>query len=48
MLRCTAVETESSLWELGVGEEVLPDQGHEGEELKQMTEVDHQVQSAQC
>ncbi|XP_076592445.1 C-X-C chemokine receptor type 3-like [Chaetodon auriga] len=42
-LKCTAVETESSLWELGVGEEVLPDQGPEGQQLKQMTDVDHQT-----
>ncbi|XP_070822540.1 C-X-C chemokine receptor type 3-like [Chaetodon trifascialis] len=48
MLKRTEVETKSSLWELGVGEEVLPDQGPEGEQLKQMTDVDHQVQTAQC
>lgn len=48
MLSCTAGETDSSLWELGVGEEVLSDQGPEREELKQMTNVDHQVQPAQC
>lgn len=43
MLRRATVESERSLWELGVGEEALPDQSHEGEELKQMTSVDHQV-----
>lgn len=48
MLRCAPVECESSLWELGVGEEALPHQSHEGEELKQMTSVDHQVQLTQC
>ncbi|XP_056237835.1 C-X-C chemokine receptor type 3-like [Seriola aureovittata] len=48
MLRCAANESISSLWELGVGKEVLPDQSHEGE-LKQMTSVeDQQVQSTQC
>ncbi|XP_068180757.1 C-X-C chemokine receptor type 3-like [Antennarius striatus] len=47
-LRCAAADSESSLWELGVGEDVLPDQRHEGEELKQMTGVDHQIPSAQC
>lgn len=48
MLRCATVESKSSLWELGVGEEAPPDQSHEGEERKQMTSVDHQVQSTQC
>lgn len=48
MLRRAAIETENSLWELGVGEEALPDQGHEEEELKQMTSVDHQIQSNRC
>lgn len=48
ILRCAPAESESSLWEFGVGEEALPDQSHEGEELKQMTSVDHQVQSSQC
>ncbi|GAA6229636.1 C-X-C chemokine receptor type 3-like [Lates japonicus] len=45
-LRCTTVESKSSLWELGVGEEALPDQSHEREELKQMTNVETQVPSA--
>ncbi|XP_070691852.1 C-X-C chemokine receptor type 3-like [Pempheris klunzingeri] len=48
MLRCATVESESSLWELGVANEAPPDQSHEREELKQMTSVDHQVQSTQC
>lgn len=48
MLRRATVESVGSLWELGVGEEALPDQSHEEEELKQMTSVDHQVQSSQC
>lgn len=48
ILRCAPVESESSLWEFGVGEEALPDQSHEGEELNQMTSVDHQVHSTQC
>ncbi|XP_042346390.1 C-X-C chemokine receptor type 3-like [Plectropomus leopardus] len=48
MLTRAAVESEDSLWELGVGEEAPPDQNHEAEELKQMTSVDHQVQSTQC
>lgn len=47
MLRCATVEAELP-WELGVGEKALPDQSHEGEQLKQMTSVDHQVQSTQC
>uniref|UniRef100_UPI0037E85B17 C-X-C chemokine receptor type 4-B-like n=1 Tax=Semicossyphus pulcher TaxID=241346 RepID=UPI0037E85B17 len=49
MLRCATVEHESSLWELGVGEEAPSDQSHnEEEEQKQMTSVDHQVQLGQC
>lgn len=48
MLKCATVESKSSLWELNVGEEALPDQCHEGEELKQMTSVEHQVESVQC
>lgn len=48
MFKRAAVESKGSLWELGVGEEVLPDQNHEGEERKQMTSVDHQIQSTQC
>ncbi|XP_070768438.1 C-X-C chemokine receptor type 3-like [Enoplosus armatus] len=48
MLRHAKLESESSLWELGVGEKALPDQSHEEEELKQ-TNVDHQVQlTEQC
>lgn len=43
MLKCATVDSKSSLWELNVGEEALPDQSHEGEELKQMTSVEHQV-----
>lgn len=50
ILRCEAifeskVEFKSSLWELGVSQEALPDQSHEVEELKQMTSTEHQVQS---
>ncbi|XP_044215664.1 C-X-C chemokine receptor type 3-like [Thunnus albacares] len=48
LLRCTRIESEGSLWELGVGEEALPAESHGGEEMKQMTSVEHQVQSAQC
>lgn len=49
VLRCEKAEKEDSLWELGVGEEVPPEQSHdEAEELKHMTTVDHQVQSTQC
>lgn len=49
MLRCATVEDDVSLWELGVGEEAPPDQSHgDEEEQRQMTSVDHQVQSTQC
>lgn len=48
IFRRATAESEGSLWELGVGEEALPDQNHKGEELEQMTSVDHQVQSTQC
>ncbi|KAK9514058.1 hypothetical protein VZT92_027547 [Zoarces viviparus] len=48
MFRHAKVESESSLWGLGVGKEALPDQNPEGEVLKQMTSTDHQVQSTQC
>nr|XP_020445820.1 C-X-C chemokine receptor type 3-like isoform X2 [Monopterus albus] len=37
ILRCATLEPKSSVWELGVGEEVLCDQGQEEEEMKQMT-----------
>lgn len=47
-LRRAAVESAGSLWGLGVGEKALPDQSHDREEVEQMTNVDHQVQSAQC
>lgn len=47
MLKRATLESETSLWELGVGEEVPPDQGHESEEMEQMTSVD-QVPSTQC
>ncbi|KAK1896002.1 C-X-C chemokine receptor type 3 [Dissostichus eleginoides] len=40
MLTCATVNSNGSLWELGVGEEALPEQNHEEEELKQMTETD--------
>ncbi|XP_034409196.1 C-X-C chemokine receptor type 3-like [Cyclopterus lumpus] len=48
MFRGTKVESESSLWGLGVGEEALPDQNAEGEALKRMESKGHQVQSTQC
>ncbi|XP_030014629.1 C-X-C chemokine receptor type 3-like [Sphaeramia orbicularis] len=48
LLRCRSVDSKGSLWELGVGDETEPGQCHEGEELKQMTSVEHQVQSSQC
>ncbi|XP_074540499.1 C-X-C chemokine receptor type 3-like [Halichoeres trimaculatus] len=49
VLRCEKAGKEDSLWELGVGEEVRPEHSHdEAEELKQMTTVDHQVQSTPC
>ncbi|XP_008288298.1 C-X-C chemokine receptor type 3-like isoform X2 [Stegastes partitus] len=48
MLTFAQVESSNSLWELNVGEEALPDQSHEGEELKQMTSEEHQVQTVQC
>lgn len=35
ILRGASVKSESSLWELSVGEKALPKQGHEEEELKQ-------------
>lgn len=47
MTKCATVESQSSLWELNVGEEALADQSHEGEELKQMTSPERQVQSVQ-
>lgn len=47
MLRCTTAEPESSLCELGVGEEAPPDQRHEEVEQVPMTAVDHQVKSGQ-
>lgn len=47
MLRRDKVESESSLWELDVGEEDLSDQNHEGEGLNQRTNVDP-VQSTEC
>lgn len=46
-LRGVPAESRSSLWELGVGEEVLPAQAHEKVVLKQMNIVEHQVQSNQ-
>lgn len=49
VLRCEKVEQEDSLWELGVGEEVPPEHSHdEAEGLKQMTTVDHQVETTRC
>ncbi|KAF7659230.1 hypothetical protein LDENG_00000740 [Lucifuga dentata] len=40
-------ESRSSLWELGVGEDVLPAQAHEKLMLNQINTVEHQVQSSQ-
>nr|XP_046254241.1 C-X-C chemokine receptor type 3-like [Scatophagus argus]XP_046254242.1 C-X-C chemokine receptor type 3-like [Scatophagus argus]XP_046254243.1 C-X-C chemokine receptor type 3-like [Scatophagus argus]XP_046254244.1 C-X-C chemokine receptor type 3-like [Scatophagus argus] len=48
MLSCATAESEGSLWELDVGEKAMPGQSDEGAELKQMTSVDHQMQSSQC
>ncbi|TNN89234.1 C-X-C chemokine receptor type 1 [Liparis tanakae] len=48
MLRCAKVESQSSLWGLGVGEEALPDQNAEEEALKQIECEGHQVQLPQC
>lgn len=45
MLKCTTAEPESSLCELGVGEEAPPEQRHDEEEQVPMTTVDHQVKS---
>lgn len=47
LLRRAPVKSVGSLWELGVGEEVLPDQNQEVGEREPMN-VDHQVQSTQC
>lgn len=48
LLRCRNIDSKGSLWDLGVGDETEPGQCHEGEEVKQMTNVEHQVQSSQC
>lgn len=48
MLRCTKVESEGPLWEFGMGNKAPTDRSHEGEELEQMTRVNHQEQSTQC
>lgn len=48
ILRCATVESESSLWELGVGEAALPDQSHVNGEREQMTSVVHQEQLTHC
>lgn len=45
MLKCTTAKLESSLCELGVGEETPSEQRHEEVEQVPMTAVDHQVQS---
>ncbi|XP_071764643.2 C-X-C chemokine receptor type 3-like isoform X1 [Centroberyx gerrardi] len=50
MLRCVRgaqADSRCSLWELGVGEEALPNQAHEKVVLNQMTNPEHQVQSSQ-
>ncbi|KAM9852556.1 C-X-C chemokine receptor type 3-like [Aulostomus maculatus] len=38
-LSCASLEIKGSMWELSVGGETLPDQTHDGEEMKQMTSV---------
>ena len=48
LLRCTTVECNSSLWELGVGEEAPHDPEQSAEELKQMTSPEHQVHSVKA
>lgn len=48
LIRCTEEDYNADLWELGLGTENLQDQSHDPEELKQMTSVEHQVQSGQC
>ncbi|XP_054477523.1 C-X-C chemokine receptor type 3-like [Anoplopoma fimbria] len=48
MFKRAKVETESSLWGLGVGEEAPSDQNPEGQVLNEMTSVDHQGPSTQC
>ncbi|KAG7474971.1 C-X-C chemokine receptor type 3-like [Solea senegalensis] len=40
LLRCAPVEFRGSLWDLGVAEEVLPEQSHEQEKLKPMRSVE--------
>lgn len=45
MLKCTTANPESSLCELGVGEEAPPEQRHEEVEQVPMTTDDHQVKS---
>lgn len=47
LLRCAPVKSVGSLWELGVGEEVLPEQNHEVGE-RELMNVDHQEQLTQC
>uniref|UniRef100_A0A7N8WL74 Chemokine (C-X-C motif) receptor 3, tandem duplicate 3 n=1 Tax=Mastacembelus armatus TaxID=205130 RepID=A0A7N8WL74_9TELE len=41
ILRCAPAESRGSLWDLGVGEEVRPEQSHDGEELKQISVKNH-------
>lgn len=48
MLRCATVESESSLWELGVGEAALPEPSHVNGEKEQMTSAAHQEQLTHC
>lgn len=47
ILRGATVKSESSLWELSVGDKALPEQSHEEEELKQTENGNHQMQSVQ-
>lgn len=48
MLKGHAVEFKTSLWEFGVGEEVLPDKVREEEEAEPMANPDQQVQTSKC
>ncbi|KAG8009936.1 C-X-C chemokine receptor type 3 [Nibea albiflora] len=47
VLKCATLKPATSLWELGVSEEVPSDQSHEGKEMGEMMSVD-QAQSTQC
>ncbi|XP_054638709.1 C-X-C chemokine receptor type 3-like [Dunckerocampus dactyliophorus] len=45
VLNCAKVEPKGSVWDLGIGEDALPEQKPEEEELKQVASVEQQVQS---